>query len=428
MTQKVLVVEDEPALLETLVYRRQTVDKDTRLETDYKESLANLQGNQGTNGVEFGLVVYGDNKLLGYVKLILPGSDADGKNIGRGDLFTEVNGTELTLSNYASLLFSENPTYTLTMARLDGNTIIPTGVTVELTKTEYEENPVFNLSYFEEAGKKIGYMHYLQFTAKESELNAAFAELKSQGVTDLVVDLRYNGGGYSAVSTSLASMITGQFNGEVIVKQNWNNEIQAYYEQECLECIVEVFRNQTSGYFSDEAINSLNLNSVHFIVTGRTASASETLIKGLMPYIDVKVIGAKTYGKDRGGFTLYDSEDFRIEGANPDHTYALYPIMYTNSNSLDEGWSQGIEADVFIEEDLGNMGVIGSRNEPLLSAAIDDIVGVSAKPAAVKAFEYELIGDSRMDRVMPTDIIDAKPQIREAMKQIKAQKTKQEAN
>ena len=98
--------------LETLVYNRETVDRDSRVETDYKESLANLQGDLGTNGVDFGLALYGDNKVLGYVRLILPGSDEDGKDIKRGDLFTEVDGRELTIENYRGLLFSDNPTYT----------------------------------------------------------------------------------------------------------------------------------------------------------------------------------------------------------------------------------------------------------------------------------------------------------------------------
>ncbi len=409
--------------LETLVYNRATVDRDSRVETDYKESLAGLEGTQGTNGVDFGLALYGDNKVLGYVQLILPGSDADGKDIRRGDLFTEVDGRELTVENYASLLFSANPTYTLTMASLVGNTITPTGEFVELSKTDYEENPVFNISVFEEAGKKIGYIHYLGFTAKESELNAAFLELKNKGITDLIVDLRYNGGGYSAVSTSLSSMITGQFTGEVIKKEQWNSLLEADFERQGIDRS-DRFRDQTSGFFSDEPINSLNLNSVHFIVSSRTASASESLIKGLMPYINVKVIGETTYGKNRGGFTLYDNPDgfFGIEGANPDHTYALYPIMYTITNKLDEGWSNGIEPNVFIDEDLGNMGVIGSRNESLLNAALNDIVGIAAKSDYVKTFEYENIGDSRMDRRLPTDILEARPEILKVMKKMHALK------
>jgi len=419
-----LQASDTPEnFLETLVYRRESVDFFTRLETDYEENLSDLQGTQATNGVEFGLVRYDDNKVLGYVRFILPGSDADGKDIRRGDLFTEVNGTQLTLDNYASLLFSDATTYTLNIASLNGNIITPTGRNIELTKTEYDENPVFNVTVFEEAGKKIGYVHYTQFTAKESELNAAFLELKNLGITDLVLDLRYNRGGYADVSLALASMITGQFKGEILTKQEFNKEFMDYYESECPECIQRRFIDRTTGSFSDEVINSLNLSSVYMIISGNTGSASETLISGLSVYINVKLIGDITSGKYTGGGTIYDSEDFGIEGANPDHTYALYPIWYTNSNSLGDSWPNGIEPDIFLDEDLGNMGILGSRDEPLLSATINDIVGVTAKQQLEKSlFDYDIIGDSRMDRRMPTEVIDSRPEIKVAMKKMMSKK------
>lgn len=405
--------------LETLVYNRETVDFFTRLIPDWIEDAGNLAGNFGTNGVEFRLARYGDNKVLGYVIYILPGSDADGKDIGRGDLFTEVDGRELTIENYRNLLFSDNPTYTLTTATLVGNTITPTGKTVELTKTVYEENPVFALRVFEEGGKRIGYLHYLQFTAKESELNAAFLELKNQGVTDLVLDVRYNGGGFAVVSQALAGMITGQYTGEVFTRQRYNDDIMDRFSE---ENFYRTFIDRTTGDFSDEALNSLNLNSVHIITTGGSASASETLISGLSAYIDVTLVGETTSGKYTGGATLYDSPDGGREGANPDHTYAVYPIFYTNTNSLGESWPNGIAPDIFLEEDLGNMGALGSRSEPLLNAAINDIIGVSAKTEYVKTFDYEIIGGSKMDRILPTDLIESRPEFLEAMKKMRSKK------
>ena len=65
-----------------------------------------------------------------------------------------------------------------------------------------------------------------------SQLNSIFAEFKSQGVNDLVVDLRYNGGGSVSTAIWLSSMITGQFNGEVFFREEWNTEIQSFFESE----------------------------------------------------------------------------------------------------------------------------------------------------------------------------------------------------
>ncbi len=124
------------------------------------------------------------------MRLVLPGSDADGKNIKRGDVFTEVDGKQLTVGNYRSLLFGENTTYTLAISEIIGNTITPTGESVELTKTDYTEPSINKVAVIEEAGRRIGYIHYTQFSSQESELNAAFLELKNEGITDLVLDLK----------------------------------------------------------------------------------------------------------------------------------------------------------------------------------------------------------------------------------------------
>ena len=143
------------------------------------------------------------------------------------------------------------------------------------------------------------------------------------------MDLRYNGGGFDAVETAMASMITGQFKGEIYGKTIWNNKYQEFFEAEDPESLQTVFDDKTSGTFSDETINSLNLSSVHFIGLSRTASASESLINGLKPYIDVTLVGELTFGKYTGSVTIYDSDAyFSSEGANPNHTYAIQPIIY----------------------------------------------------------------------------------------------------
>ena len=406
----------------SLLYDRENVDFFSFFVEDYVERQNSVQGISLSNGVDFGLSRYGNaNDVLGYVRLVLPGSDADGKNIKRGDIFTEVDGTQLTLSNYRSLLYGDNSTYTLAISELINNTITPTGTTVELTKTEYTEPSVNQLRIIEEGGKKIGYLHYTQFSTQESELNAAFLELKNEGITDLVLDLRYNLGGFGSVANSLASMITGQFKGEIITKDVWNDKYQPYWEANNPDFLVDVFSDRTSGFYSDEVINSLNLSSVHVIGLSSTASASELLIVGLKPYIDVTLVGDLTFGKYTGSYTLYDSPGlFTSEEANPDHKYAIQPIVVKFGNKLGVTPQGGIQPDIMITEAIGNMGVIGSPNEPLLRAAIDDIIGVAAKPSVSKTFEYEKITDYREQQKYMNTTIVTKPGIGEAMKKMKS--------
>ena len=167
------------SFFESLLYRRQSVDVYSWIVDDYVELENQLSGVSKTNGVEFGLslVSSGSDQVIGWVDLIVPGSDADGKEIKRGDFFTEVDGIALNTSNYIDLLYGPNDTYTLTMAKLEGGTITPTGVTVELTKFEFEQNPVFMTKVIEEGGRKIGYIFYDYFNFNYNrELNAAFLE------------------------------------------------------------------------------------------------------------------------------------------------------------------------------------------------------------------------------------------------------------
>ena len=156
------------------------------------------------------------NELVGFVKYILEGSDAENKNIQRGDLFTGVDGTILTASNYRSLLFGDNLTYTLNMASAKNGALSNNGINVKLTKEEnFETNPIQVSKSIAIDNKdngytgSVGYLMYNQFVAEKSvELNKAFANFKSDGISDLIIDLRYNGGGSVQNCVELASMIT----------------------------------------------------------------------------------------------------------------------------------------------------------------------------------------------------------------------------
>ena len=124
-------------------------------------------------------------------------------------------------------------------------------------------------------------------------------------------------------------------------------------------------------------INSLNLNRVFIITTSESASASELLINGLSPYINVIQIGEKTVGKNVGSITVYDYIDDE-QTKNPDHTYAMQPIVLKIANN--DGfadYTNGLLPDYFIEEDIQNMGILGTKNEPLLSEVLEIINGTS---------------------------------------------------
>ncbi|WPO79253.1 S41 family peptidase [Flavobacterium sp. KACC 22761] len=359
-------------------YPATAIDRFSWIVDDYTVLEQELNGITKNNGVDFKLtrVSSGSNDVVGYVRYIIPNSDASGKAIKRGDLFTSVNGTKLTVSNYQSLLIAPD-TYTLDFADYNGSAFVLNGKSVTLTKTVLEENPILINKVIGSGGHKIGYLMYNGFYSDyDSKLNQAFGELKAQGVTDLVLDLRYNGGGSVRSSTRLASMITGQFDGKVFSKQQYNLKLMASLNTADLETLNQRFVNNIDG----TALNSLNLSTVYILTTSNTASASELVINGLKPYINVIQIGETTIGKNVGSFTVYDSPTFTKEKVNPNHKYAMQPLVFKITNAQDFGdYTSGLTPTYVQLEYINNYGVLGDPAEPLLNLAISKITGATAK-------------------------------------------------
>ena len=185
-------------VFESLRYQPGVVDRFSWIVDDYVALENSFQGINLSNGMEFGLVRYDNEvtKVFGYVRYVIPGSDAEAQNIERGMLFSEVDGVQLTESNYRDLLFDDGTSYTISLADFNDGNPLANSTTVSLSKTQLQENPVAIVKIIEEGDHKIGYLLYNQFSSSFDEyLNAAFATFQSENVTDLILDLRYNGGG-----------------------------------------------------------------------------------------------------------------------------------------------------------------------------------------------------------------------------------------
>ncbi len=256
-----------------------TIDRFSVIFSDYTVLEGVLSGNTLNNGMDYGLK-YKDasqTAVFGWVRYILPNSDAATKDIHRGEIFYAIDGTPLNNDNYRTLLASD--TYTVNLADYDNGNITPNGLSVTLTKGNLSENPIFINTVITQGTHNIGYLMYNGFySGYDDQLNAAFGSLLSQNTTDLVLDLRYNSGGSIASATKLASMITGQFPGELFAKQQWNAKAQAYYENNSPSALENRF---VSG------LNSLHLSKVYILTSKSTASASELVINCLKPYITV---------------------------------------------------------------------------------------------------------------------------------------------
>lgn len=364
------------ATFEDLLVER-TTDRFSVLFNDYQVLENLLQGSFKTNGIEYGLKFKDASQtdIYGWVRYVLPNTDAASKNITRGMIFYEVNSIPMTAANEADWRRElARDSYTLKFADYNNGAITPNGVSITLQKSEYTENPVFITNVVEVGPHKIGYLMYNGFYAGfEQQLNQAFAQFSGAGVTHLVLDLRYNSGGSVNTATRLASMITGQFSGQIFAKQEWNAKVEAFFNANNPSALLNRF---TTTLSNGNAINSLNLSKVYVLTTATSASASELLINGLKPYINVVQIGLTTSGKNVGSITLYDSPQLtNKQNINRNHKYAMQPIVLKIVNRDGFGdYQNGIAPLIQQSEDIGNLGVLGQPEEPYFATAISHIL------------------------------------------------------
>lgn len=370
------------AFFESLKYED---DKFSDILSNYEDIENSIKGINANNGLKFILSRYGsEDAVMGIVTYILEESDATSKDIKRGDMFTGVDGKSLNINNYSELLFGDNLSYTLNMADLNGNLLNPNGKNITLTKTEkFQSNPIQISKIIEEGQTKVGYLMYNQFAQGfDDDLNEVFSNFKSEQINELILDLRYNGGGLVQSAVNLAGMITGQFSGEIFGKYLWNKKVMSVLNSNPETYANNLRINFTSQLGEGETVNSLNLNKVYIITTGRSASASELVINGLTPYIDVIQVGDNTYGKNVGGpAVLYDYID-NNRTKNPDHTYGISCISFFIANSQDfYDYADGLapQDDLKLKEDITNLGTLGESSDPLLALALKHITQESAR-------------------------------------------------
>ena len=377
---------------------------------DYVALENSFNGINLSNGMEFGLVQYtnGSDNVFGYVRYVIENSDADTKGVSRGMIFNSINGSQLTLTNYKDLLFSDDINYTIGFADYNDGVPNSNNNDISLLKQELQENPIAITKVFTEGTNKIGYLLYNQFARNyDGQLNAAFSNLKSEGINELIIDLRYNGGGSVSSATYLGSMVTGQFNGALYSQQVWNDKVRdALPAERFLNNFTDEIKNTDSNgdIVLQESINSLGLDKVYFITTYSSASASELVINSLSSYIDVKLVGKTTRGKQVGSITLYDSDNLQKNGSNlnPDHKYAMQPLVLEISNKDNINYPNGIIPGntlpgIELGEDYNNLGVLGERSDPLLDRTLIYITtGSKTSNKTDNSYDFNEIFNSKL--------------------------------
>jgi carboxyl-terminal processing protease len=388
---------DHEKLFNDLLYN--TLDKWSWIVDDYVALENMFQGVTLSMGYEFQLVKMSDNtSVFGFVKYVVKGGPADHAGIKRGDIFIKIDNQQLTVNNYLNLLSGKN-SYSISFATISGNTISPNGKQVTLTAAEVHENPIYLDTIYNINGTKTGYLVYNGFMSDyDIQLNDVFKNFINQGVQQLILDLRYNSGGSVNSATYLSSMIYNTDTTMLFFKNKYNTNLQAYLDS--------AYGTKFSAvYFADEIgktdstsgtpINSLKLNKVYIITTNNSASASELVIAGLKPYINVITVGSNTYGKYVGSITIKDIDSHGV--INPDHKWALQPIIMKAVNSAGlSDYKNGFAPTLEVQEDLRILLPFGNTEETLLKATINYIKGITKKSSSsTSGLDIEEIADSK---------------------------------
>lgn len=360
--------ETPEALFEYLKYDS---DRFSVLVDDYVTLERSLQGkNYSTGAIFLGFTF--ENEFYILVRNVIDNSSAAQKEVVRGDIFHAINGQAITQNNINDLL--DAPSVELGYAYEENGEYIKSNDTVTLENVELNEPSIGMYKILEIGNTKVGYLMYNSFIAAyNQELNDVFRYFKTEGIDELVLDLRYNSGGSIYSAELLSNMITGQFAGEVLYENEWNADLQSYYGETV---------RFTNTFNSGETIESLKLSRIAVLTQARTASASELVINALNPYIDILQVGTETRGKYQGSVLVYDSPNFSKQYLNPFHRYAMLPLVLKTKNS--QGFSdfdEGLPADIFLEEKVADIqNTLGTPEDLLLRAALEGL-GVSLPPA-----------------------------------------------
>lgn len=368
---------DSEAYFYKLLYKDK--DKWSYITDDYPALDAELSGEPETMGYYPAFNLTADNKVVIAVCYVYPDSPAAEAGLERGDIIISIDNAPLDTTNYYDKYSGKS--YSVQLGTKVNNVLIPTGESFSMTARIIQADPSIHSTILDIEGKKIGYLAYVEFISGNDSLylkrmDNIFSEFRDAGISDLIVDLRYNPGGAITAAAHLASEIapfTTAASNSLMIRLEYNADLQYYL----------VSNNMLSNlyYTFYNAPGNLNMNRVFFLTTGRSASASELVIMGLEPYMEVIQIGTPTYGKYVASWLIHDEND----------KWAMMPIVskYINYDGFTD-FEDGIAPDYIVEEDLFTAVPLGDPTDPLTAKAIELATGKKSAQTKQKAMPTEM--------------------------------------
>ncbi len=291
--------------------------------------------NQKTAGFGFG---YTQNLQINFVRIDAPAY----KKLMRGDQIIQINGEVASTSLIRQASQNLNVATTFTVIR--------NGTQLDVTVVPQEYSFKVSLGKIIDQGtNKIGYLRYDSFTESSvAEFESIFTTFHNGKIDELIIDLRYNGGGSVSVASALIDNVTNVHASKRQMYLDWNSN----------------YKNKNTNYtFEDIDMqdgNELNMQRVIFLVTNNSASASEAVINALVPYLginNVVSIGKKTHGKPVG-----------MSGSVYGQNYYFLINFFVRNNTGETTEFSGISVRCNAEDDITH--IMGDVNETMLKTAL----------------------------------------------------------
>lgn len=349
-----------------------------------------------TFGIDYYVVTWpqAQGGAIGIINFVIPGTAAAQNGLRRGDYFTRINGTILTGANAGQLgkeLLEAN-SCKITLAKVTaGGQPNETGQ-LTLEGRSIVENPVYRNETWSDGGKVTGYLFLNNFDDYyNQDLLQAFIKFKQAGVSELIIDLRYNPGGSVTAAAVLGVLIAPGIDEQKAFVQYTGNARQKVSMRSFKDILAAPSGNNKVMPFNALEPGRLSLARVFILSTGITASSSELLINNLKPYMQVVQIGQTTHGKDVGAVSIADQ---RTPRRIP---WVLLPVTYKLANAKGEGnYEKGIapqyQAD---EKSILPLFPVGDKKDPLIEKAMSVITGSGRQAEASSRVVPRVLYDSR---------------------------------
>ncbi|HLO44479.1 MAG TPA: S41 family peptidase [Leadbetterella sp.] len=292
------------------------------------------------------------------VSLVSQQSPAEKAGLYRGDIIQKIEGNNITEGNLSSLLekLNINITWQTTSNELK---------TAAIAKSSYRVKPIYDTRVIEIEKKKIGYFAFTQFLHDiDNDLRAVFNNFKAQKIDELILDLRFNPGGFTPNAEVVGSLIVKNLNPNEKMFGGHTNKAQT------LEAQSKPDGNKDGRNWTNESANLNTLNRVYIITSKSTSSSSELVINCLKTKMEVILIGENTLGKNVISTIITDET-----GQFP---FVIMPAYSTIENSKGEsyyGRKEGFIPDFLVQDDILPYYPIGNQNETLLKKTLEIIQG-----------------------------------------------------